>query len=117
MDTNSQFHSKKARGIVRWSFLVCLLALTGCAEYHVTIPDSHPSDINYQGTTMKSYLWGKWYDPQVLAAECQTEGINDVLIKRNYLHDLISVFTFGIVMPIDVNFRCESSKLIEGGID
>ena len=87
----------------------------GCAEYHVRIPSSHPSDINYKGGTMKAYFWGNWYDPQVMTAECQTEGINDVLIKRNYLHDLASVFTFGIFMPIEVNFRCESGGIVEGG--
>ncbi|RMH31523.1 MAG: hypothetical protein D6690_16010 [Nitrospirae bacterium] len=91
-----------------------LLFSTGCAEYQVTIPDSHVEDINYRGGTMKALFWGKWNDPEVLAADCATEGINDVVVKRTYLHDLISVFTFGIVMPIEVTFRCESGGLIEG---
>lgn len=98
--------------------LLMSLALTpACAEYQVTIPDSHPDDINYKGGTMKAWVWGKWYDPEVMAAECQTEGINDVVIKRNYLHDLASVFTFGIFMPIEVNFRCESADVVEEIID
>ena len=96
--------------------LVVILAFVqGCAEYQVTIPDSHPDDINYKGGLMKAWLWGKWVDPEVLAAECKTEGINDVVVKRNYLYDLASVFTLGIFMPIEVNFRCESASILEGG--
>ena len=86
----------------------------GCANYQVTIPDSHPADINYQGRTMHAFVWGTWYAPQVLAAECGREAINDVAIKRNYLHDLASVLTLGIWMPIEVNFRCSSTRVQEG---
>jgi hypothetical protein len=85
----------------------------GCANYHVQIPDSHPADINYRGGTMHAFLWGTWYDPQVMAAECEGEGINDVVIKRNYLHDLASVLTLGIWMPMEVTFRCEESGIVE----
>ena len=53
----------------------------------------------------------------MMAAECQSEGINDVVVKRNYLYDLASVFTFGIYMPIEVHFRCESAAIVEGTID
>ena len=96
--------------------LVAALAYAqGCATYRVTIPDSHPADINYQGRTMHAFVWGAWYDPQVLAAECGREAINDVKIKRNLLHDLASVLTLGIWMPIDVNFRCASASIREGG--
>ncbi len=97
--------------------LASLAFVQGCAEYQVRIPDSHPDDINYKGGIMKAWLWGNLYDPQVMAAECQTEGINDVVIKRNYLYDLASVFTLGIFMPIEVNFRCESADIVEGVID
>jgi hypothetical protein len=86
----------------------------GCADYQVTIPDSRPADPTYQGTTMYALAWGAYYDPQVLAAECGRGAINDVVIKRNYLHDLASVFTFGIWMPIKVNFRCTSAPPREG---
>lgn len=96
--------------------LASLAFVQGCAEYQVRIPSSHPDDINYKGGIMKAWLWGKWVAPEVLAAECQTEGINDVVVKRNYLHDLASVFTFGIFMPIEVNFRCESASAVEGDV-
>lgn len=94
-----------------------LACVQGCAEYQVRIPDSHPDDITYQGGTINAWFWGKWSDPQVMTAECQTEGINDVVIKRNYWDDLASVFTLGMYMPIEVNFRCESAAIVEGTID
>ena len=97
--------------------VVGLAMVQGCAEYQVRIPDSHPDDINYKGGTINAWFWGKWYDPEMMAAECQSEGINDVVVKRNYLYDLASVFSFGIYMPIEVHFRCESAAIVEGTID
>ncbi len=94
--------------------LAGLACAQGCATYRVTIPDSHPADINYHEKTMHAFLWGTWYDPQVLAADCGREAINDVKIKRNLLHDLASVLTLGIWMPIEVNFRCASTRIREG---
>ncbi|HEY7492844.1 MAG TPA: hypothetical protein VIH59_17245 [Candidatus Tectomicrobia bacterium] len=95
--------------------LVVGLACTqGCATYRVTIPDSHPVDINYRGKTMHAFFWGISYDPEVWAADCGREAINDVQIKRNLLYDLVSVLTLGIWMPIEVNFRCASARIREG---
>lgn len=95
--------------------LVAALACAqGCATYKVRIPDDRAVDLNYQGRTMHAFVWGAWYDPQVLAAECGREAINDVKIKRNLLHDLASVLTLGIWMPIEVNFRCASTRIREG---
>lgn len=94
--------------------MVSLFFVQGCAEYQVTIADSHPSDINYNGTTMKALFWGNWNDPEVLAADCAPEGINDVVVKNNYLHSLASVFSLGIFMPVEVTYRCESAGPVEG---
>jgi hypothetical protein len=101
----------------RFAVLVLVASLAcaqGCATYRVTPPDSFPADPSYRGKTMHAFLWGTSYDPQVLAADCGREAINDVRIQRNYLHDLASVFTLGIWMPIDVEFRCASAPIREG---
>ena len=101
----------------RFPVLVLVVGLAcaqGCATYRATIPDSHPADINYRGATMHAFLWGTSYDPEVLAADCGREAINDVVIKRSFLHDLASVLTLGIWMPIEVNFRCASARIREG---
>ncbi len=90
-----------------------LLAVPGCASYQVTVPDSDPiqlegQDDPYVVKTMHAYFWGLVLDPQVLAAECQGQGINDVVIDRTLGHDVASVFTLGIWMPMDVRFRCKA---------
>ena len=87
----------------------------GCANYRVTLSSSDPSIILDQGGTMHAFFWGIWYDPQVMQTKCdkkdETIGINDVEIKRNYLHDLASVLTLGIWMPIEVKFRCQAPPI------
>jgi hypothetical protein len=97
----------------KWLALVLMASLAclhGCATYRVTIPDSDPQAQTYRGGSMQAYLWGIWYAPQVMAAECQGEGLNDVVIKRNYLHDLASVLTLGIWMPTEVHFRGKAPR-------
>jgi Bor protein len=97
---------KRGSGVL--AFVAGLLFAQGCATYRVTIPDSDPQVQTYRGGSMQAYLWGIWYDPEVMAAECQGEGINDIVIKRNYLQDLASVLTLGIWMPATVHFRCKA---------
>ena len=86
---------------------------SSCAQYQITIPDSDPiqlegQDEAYVSKTMHAYFWGNIMDPQVLAAECQGQGINDVFVGRNYAYDLASVLTFGIWSPLDLRFRCKA---------
>ena len=88
--------------------LAGLACAQGCANYQVRIPDSDPLEKDYQGGTMQAFFWGLVVKPEVMAAECQGEAINDVVIKRNYLHDLASVLTLGIWMPTRVEFRCQA---------
>ena len=91
-------------------FLAGLAFAQGCANYQVRIPDSDPLEKNYRGGTMQAFFWGLVMNPQIMAAECQGEAINDVVIKRNYLQDLASVITLGIWMPTEVNFRCRAPR-------
>lgn len=91
-----------------------LVCAQGCAEYQVRLPDSDPVIKTYESGTKHAYFWGLWLDPQVTTAECQGQGINDVVIKRNYLQDLAGVLTLGIWMPTQVGFRCKAPA-ISGG--
>lgn len=93
--------------------LAALLTLQACAEYRISVPDSDPiqlegQDSPYVERSMNAYLWGSFLDPQLVAAECQGQGINDVVVDRAYYQDLISVVTLGIWMPFDVRFRCKA---------
>lgn len=93
--------------------LASLLVLSGCATYQVTVPDSDPirsegQTAEYQSETMHAFFWGLLLHPQVLSAECQGQGINDVVVFRTWLHDYVSVITLGLWMPTQVRFRCKA---------
>ena len=99
--------------LVRGALLAGVLAVQACAEYRISVPDSDPIQLEgqeseYVDRTMNAYLWGYILDPQVVAAECQGEGINDVIVDRTWQQDLISVLTLGIWMPSDVRYRCKA---------
>jgi hypothetical protein len=95
------------------ALLAGVLAVQACAEYRISVPDSDPIQLEgqeseYVDRTMNAYLWGNFLDPQVVAADCQGEGINDVVVDRSWQQDLISVLTLGIWMPSEVRYRCKA---------
>ena len=98
----------RIRALSVLALLACLALTQGCAEYRVEMRSSDPVRETYEGDTMQAYAWGLWYSPQVLTANCDSEAINDVVVKRNYLHDLASVFTLGIWMPMEITYRCKA---------
>ncbi len=87
--------------------LAGLLVLSGCAEYHLTIPSSDPAPGEYR-QSMNAYVWGLVLDPQVVGAENCQDGINDVFVDRNFGQDLASVLTLGLWMPAEVRYHCKA---------
>src|SRR5262245_29933060 len=105
----------------RLAFSGVLLALAGCADYHLTVPDSDPIQLEgqkdpYVVRSANAYVWGLVLDPEVLPAECQGQGINDVFVKRNFGQDLASVVTLGLWMPAEVAYRCKAPPTRGGTI-
>ena len=94
-----------ARSVV---LLVLCCSMAGCAQYRITVPDSDPTDIQYRDARMHAYLWGSIMSPLVESAECEGEGINDVIVIDHLGYDLISVLTLGIWKPISVRYRCHA---------
>lgn len=89
--------------------LAVLAGAQGCASYQLRMPDSDPAVETYEGGPMNAFFWGTTYDPQVMTANChESKGINDVVVKQNYLQALASVITLGIWMPTRVEFRCQA---------
>jgi hypothetical protein len=98
-----------------------VLVLSGCADYHLTVPDSDPftpqgQDTPYKTYNANAYLWGLVLDPQVLPADCEGQGINDVFVKRNFGQDLASVLTLGLWMPAEVSYQCHAPPTTGGTI-
>ena len=57
----------------------------------------------YKTYNANAYFWGLMLDPQVLPADCQGQGINDVFVHRNFGQDFASVVTLGIWMPAEIS--------------
>ncbi len=98
-----------------------VLILSGCADYHLTVPSSDPftprgQDTPYKTYSANAYFWGLVLDPQVLSADCEGQGINDVFVKRNFGQDLASVLTLGIWMPAEVSYQCHAPPTTGGTI-
>jgi hypothetical protein len=98
-----------------------LLALTGCADYHLTVPDSDPftprgQESAYKTYNANAYVWGLVLDPQVLPADCQGQGINDVFVHRNFGQDVASVLTLGLWMPAEISYQCHAPPTTGGTI-
>jgi hypothetical protein len=100
-------------GSLRGALLAGMVALQGCAEYRVSVPDSDPVQLEgqageYVEQPIDAYFWGNIVEPQVVAADCQGEGINDLGVHRTEQQKLISVLTLGIWMPGDLRYRCKA---------
>ena len=105
--------TKNLRSIYVAACMAGLLILPGCASFQITIPDSDPIKPKgytegYLKKTMHAFFWGLVLDPQVLSAECNGQGINDVIIYRTLAHDFAGVITLGIWMPTEVYYRCKA---------
>ena len=87
--------------------LTVVLSANGCAHYRVTVPDSDPLG-DYEGDKMHAFFWGLYNKPEVLAAECEGEGIDNARIQSNFLYNLAGVVTLGIWMPIEVRYQCKA---------
>lgn len=106
------FRSAYAMGAASIFFASILVG--GCATYRIQEIDSDPLRPDYQEHTLHSYFWGLEIDPQALATGCGEAGINDVEITRSYAHDLASVLSLGIWMPLDVRYRCKAPPVVGG---
>ncbi|MBA2658083.1 MAG: hypothetical protein H0U72_00605 [Nitrosospira sp.] len=105
--------TKKIHTIGIAACMTSLLVLPGCASFQITVPESDPikpkgHTEGYLKKTMHAFFWGLVLDPQVLSAECDGQGINDVIIYRTLAHDLAGVVTLGLWMPTEVYFRCKA---------
>jgi hypothetical protein len=86
-----------------------LIVVQGCAAYHLDMKDSDPEEKPYKGQMIHALGWGLFYKPQQITTNCHIEtGINDVVVKSNFLYNLASVVTLGIWMPIEIQHRCQA---------
>ena len=118
MITSRYFRTFKKSLVSVVALVVCLVSVQGCAQYHLDMKDSDPAVETYTGNMIHALGWGLLYSPQQITTDCHTEtGINDVVVKSNYLYSLVGVLTFGIWMPIEIEHRCQAGPGIGGHFD
>lgn len=84
----------------------------GCSTVNVIAKQASKAD-DIKKTTVCALWWGG-SDP-VISAECNGNGVQIVSTSSNWLYSLCTVITLGAVVPMDVQYRCTSEPLQNGG--
>lgn len=97
----------------RWARTLALvvgvaLPQAGCAHYEIMPDSADPDEFRHHETTMHGLFWGLMMKPEIFAAECGTDGIDQVTFTRYAYHDLAAVLTLWIWMPLRAEFSCRN---------
>lgn len=90
--------------------LVCslLAILPACHSYKVVA--SHDSDsVVTQKATRYSFVGGL-VRPKNIDAQCPQESISNLTVKTNVGHQLITLITLGMVVPVEIEWSCSPAN-------
>jgi hypothetical protein len=96
------------RPIILLASAVFALAAAGCSTTTVSVPNPDPvTEYREHNTTAHTFFWGLVQDPQtVVAANCESNSLDNVRVSTNYGFALVTVLSLGIWSPLEVNWRC-----------
>jgi len=100
----------KIKIIISVSLLV--FSIEGCSSFYVVAEQASKADDIYNETVF-SYLWG--LDDNLESVECHGEGLQMVSVKTNWVYSLCTFVTLGAIVPMEVEYRCTSVPLQDGG--
>lgn len=83
--------------------VLLVIATHGCYHYRVIATESAATE--YEKRTVYSLFWGLAQE-NIPASDCLSGGINEVRVSTNFGYALVSVATLGIVVPLDMEWRC-----------
>jgi hypothetical protein len=84
--------------------LVLIMLVPGCYHTRVLVNNPDPAT-EYQSEVTTSYFWGLVQNNPV-AKDCLSNRIDEVRVSTNFGYLLVSVATLGIVVPMQVEWRC-----------
>jgi len=92
--------------------IVIVVSLTGCATLKVKTPHDYGDsvDIPDQSITVYPYTIVKAQRDEVIEECKSSEGLNHVIIKRNFGQFLVSLFTLGAVQKFKIQVECSKGK-------
>ena len=105
------------RNLLILLIVAVLVSTQSCYQYRVLNTNNDPST-EYQTTVMWSYAWGLVNKPKDFhVPNCGTSNaIDEVLFKKKFGHTVLTLFTLGIVSPVEVKWRCHKPCQRVGGI-
>ena len=84
----------------------------GCSSVSIIAQQASKADDIVKKTEVA--LWWGLSDP-VENVDCRSNGLQFVGVKSNWLYSLCTVITLGAVIPMDVEYRCTSEQMLDGG--
>jgi hypothetical protein len=96
--------------VVAISFLS--ITFEGCSTVHVNAVQASAADDTFSKTVVA--LWWGGSDPVELV-DCDGNGLQFVNVSTNWLYSLCTVVTLGAVVPLDIEYRCTSEPMQDGG--
>jgi len=102
----------KQSGAVLFIISVLFISIEGCSAVEVKAVQSSKADDIFSKTVVA--LWWGGGDP-LEEVDCSGNGLQFVRVKSSWLYSLCTVVTLGAVVPFDIEYRCTSVPLQDGG--
>ena len=114
MSKSSTYFIHRVRNL---ALLVIFVSSQGCYQYRVLNTNNDPST-EYQKTVMWSYAWGLVNKPKDFhVPNCtNSNAVDEVVFKKKFSHTALTLFTLGVVSPIEVKWRCHKPCQRVGGL-
>ncbi len=84
--------------------LVLLGHLGGCATHRLVVDEPNPAT-GYEDATLTAYFWGT-IEREEVAENCLDHALDEVRVRTNPAYALVTVITLGIVVPVEVQWKC-----------
>jgi hypothetical protein len=91
---------------------ILIISLEGCSAVEVKAVQSSKADDIFSKTVVA--LWWGGGDP-LEEVDCSGNGLQFVRVKSSWLYSLCTVVTLGAVAPFDIEYRCTSVPMQDGG--
>jgi hypothetical protein len=97
--------------------IIIIVSTQSCYQYRVLNTNNDPAT-EYQKTVMWSYAWGLVNKPKDFhIPNCNTSNaVDEVVFRKKFGHSILTIFTLGIVSPVEVKWRCHKPCTRVGGI-
>ena len=96
----------------RLMVVAMLLVIESCSTFTVTSKQTPNADDIFT-TTKIAWAWG--ISDVKLQEDCSGNGLQFVAMETNWLYSLCSVATLGIIVPMEIQYRCAGVPAHDGG--